>query len=124
MSTKFTAVMLAAVLTAAGVLALSSRHSASDRNPLTTSALASSTASQPATGEVASDAYLGDYKPGYAGGFNAGVPALAYPGGAQMESNAGGYLVGFQQGYADEQNQQASLRSQLGDRNTVVRSGR
>lgn len=118
MSMKFTVIMLAAVLAAAGVLAINSHHSANG-SPLEASVLASPNVAQPAHTEVASDAYLGDYKTGYADGFNAGVASLAYPEGSQMASNARGYLDGFAQGYSDGENQQASLRNQLCDKNTA-----
>ena len=117
MSTKFIAFMLAAVLAAAGVLSLSAPRSASDR-ALESSVLANPESPQPNAAE-ASDAYLGDYKTGYADGFNAGVASLAYPETSQMASNARGYIDGFAQGYSDGQSQQASLRKQLCDRNTL-----
>jgi hypothetical protein len=119
MSMKFTAIMLAAVLAAAGVLAINSHHPANSGSPLEASVFASPSVAQPDHAEVASDAYLGDYKTGYADGFNAGVASLAYPEGSQMASNARGYLDGFAQGYSDGQNQQASLRNQLCDKNTA-----
>ncbi|HKP11540.1 MAG TPA: hypothetical protein VJZ91_05495, partial [Blastocatellia bacterium] len=119
MSMKFTAIMLAAVLGAAGVLSFSSHRSTSDRSALEASVLASPEATQPNTAEPVSDAYIGDYKTGYADGFNAGVSSLTYPDNSQMASPARGYLDGFAQGYADGQGQQASLRNQLCDKNTV-----
>ena len=119
MSMKFTAIMLAAVLAAAGVLSFNSQRSAKDGSVLEASVLASPNASQPNNAEAPSDAYLGDYKTGYADGFNAGVASLAYPNDSQMASTARGYLDGFTQGYSDGQNQQASLRNQLCDKNTV-----
>lgn len=123
MSMKFAAIMLAVVLTAASVLSLSSHHSANDRGVLETTALANPDASTPGTAEATSDAYLGDYKTGYADGFNAGVAGLAYPNESQMASPARGYLDGFAQGYSDGQNQQAGLRNQLCDKNTVGQNG-
>ncbi|HJQ24891.1 MAG TPA: hypothetical protein VKA60_13320 [Blastocatellia bacterium] len=117
MSTKFIAFMLAAVLAAAGILSLSAPRTAGER-ALEASVLANPESSQPAAAET-SDAYLGDYKTGYADGFNAGVASLAYPEASQMASNARGYLDGFAQGYSDGQNQQASLRNQLCDKNAV-----
>jgi hypothetical protein len=119
MSMKFTAIMLAAVLAAAGVLSFNSQRSTKDGSALEASVLASSNASQPNNSEAPSDAYLGDYKTGYADGFNAGVASLAYPNDSQMASTARGYLDGFTQGYSDGQSQQASLRNQLCDKNTV-----
>jgi len=119
MSLKFTAIMLAAVLAAACVLSFNSHRSANGGSPLEASVLASPNAAQPNNSEGVSDAYLGDYKTGYADGFNAGVASLAYPDGSQMASNARGYLDGFGQGYSDGQNQQASLRHQLCDKNTA-----
>jgi hypothetical protein len=116
---KFTALMLAAVLGAAGILSLSAPRSANDRSTLEASVLASPDASQPNAGAPVGDAYLGDYKTGYADGFNAGVGSLAYPDNSQMASTARGYLDGFAQGYSDGQNQQATLRNQLCDKNAV-----
>jgi hypothetical protein len=123
MSMKFIAIMLAAVLAAATVLSISSHRPASDRNGIEQAVLASPDAAQPKAAEANSDAYLGDYKTGYADGFNAGVVSLAYPEASQMASSARGYLDGFAQGYSDGQNQQASLRNQLCDKNTVGQNG-
>lgn len=119
MSMKFMAIMLAAVLAAAGVLSFNSPREANDSSALQASVLASSNTAQPNNAEALSDAYLGDYKTGYADGFNAGVASLAYPDGSQMASSARGYLDGFAQGYSDGQNQQASLRNQLCDKNAA-----
>src|SRR5689334_12842374 len=116
MSMKFTAIMLAAVLAAAGVLSFHSHRSANDGSPLEASVLASANTAPPNNAEAASDAYLGDYKTGYADGFNAGVTSLNYPDDSQMASNARGYLDGFAQGYSDGENQRASLRNQLCDK--------
>ena len=123
MSMKFTAIMLAAVLGAASLLAVSTPRSTGQGSALEASVLASPTAPQPNNAEPVTDAYLGDYKTGYADGFNAGVANLAYPDTAQMASTARGYLDGFGQGYSDGQNQQASLRNQLCDKETVSESG-
>jgi hypothetical protein len=119
MSMKFTAIMLTAVLAAAGVLSFSSHRPANDGSALEAAVLASPNAAPPTSAEAVSDAYLGDYKTGYADGFNAGVASLAYPDGSQMASTARGYLDGFAQGYGDGQNQQASLRNQLCDKDAV-----
>ena len=123
MSMKFTAIMLAAVLGAASLLAVSAHRSPGDGGTLEASVLASPTAPQPNNAEPVTDAYLGDYKTGYADGFNAGVASLAYPDTAQMASTARGYLDGFGQGYNDGQNQQASLRNQLCDKDAVGQRG-
>lgn len=123
MSMKFMAFMLAAVLAAAGILSLSSPRSANNRGALETSVLANPEAAQPKSEEATSDAYLGDYKTGYADGFNAGVSSLAYPAASQMASPARGYTDGFAQGYDDGLNQQASLRNQLCDKSTVGQNG-
>jgi len=122
MSMKFMAFMLAAVLGAAGILSLSAPRSSGDRNGLEASVLASPEAGQPNASAPVGDAYLGDYKTGYADGFNAGVSSLAYPDNSQMASTARGYMDGFGQGYSDGQNQQAALRSQLCDKNGVEQS--
>src|SRR5205085_4398298 len=112
MSMKFTALMLAAVLSAAGILSLSAPRSTNDGGALEASVLASPDAGQPNAGAPVGDAYLGDYKTGYADGFNAGVASLTYPDNSQMASTARGYMDGFAQGYSDGQNQQAALRNQ------------
>jgi hypothetical protein len=121
MSMKFTAIMLAVVLGAASLLAVSAHRSPGDGSALEASVLASANpaAPQPDNAEPITDAYLGDYKTGYADGFNAGVASLAYPDTAQMVSTARGYLDGFGQGYSDGQNQQAGLRSQLCDKEAI-----
>lgn len=120
MSMKFIAFMLAAVIGAAGILSLSTPRSSGDHNALEASVLASPEAGQPNTSAPVGDAYLGDYKTGYADGFNAGVSSLAYPDNSQMVSTARGYLDGFAQGYSDGQNQQAALRNQLCGKNAVA----
>src|SRR5438105_12089660 len=119
MSNRFTAIMLAAVLMAASVLTFTSHRSANGSGTIQATALASPTTPQPNPAEADADVSLGDFKTGYADGFNAGVASLAYPNDSQMASTARGYLDGFTQGYSDGQNQQASLRNQLCDKNTV-----
>src|SRR5215211_3353090 len=115
MSTKFLAVVLAAVFAAAGVMALSNqRPSGNDAtSSVVKTALASSPESSASVSGINTDAYIGDFKSGYADGFNAGVTSLSYPDESSMASNARGYLDGFSQGYTDGQGQQANLRSRL-----------
>jgi hypothetical protein len=105
--------VLAAVIAAAGVLSFSnsrpSNETASYENapsPVVKTALA-------AESNESTDIYIGDFKTGYADGFNAGVSGLSYPEQSTMSSNSRGYLDGFSQGYTDGQGQQATLRSQL-----------
>lgn len=115
MSTKFLAVVLAAILAAAGVLSFSNHRPATDEaSPLAVkTALASNPESGVNSSGVSTDAYIGDFKSGYADGFNAGATGLGFPDEASMTSNARGYLDGFSQGYTDGQGQQANLRSRL-----------
>lgn len=112
MSTRFIAVLLAAVLAAAGVLALSSGpgSNAGNYDQASAPALKTALAADPGTNN---DAYIGDFKSGYADGFNAGVSGLNYPDESSMTANSRGFLDGFSQGYTDGQGQQASLRNQL-----------
>ncbi|HXG91061.1 MAG TPA: hypothetical protein VNN73_01670 [Blastocatellia bacterium] len=112
MSTKFIAIVLAAVIAAAGVLAISNSGSSSRvaRNDANGQVVKTALA---ADSEASSEAFISDFKSGYADGFNAGVAGLSYPDQASMTSNARGYLDGFSQGYTDGQNQQSNLRSKL-----------
>ncbi|HVF92553.1 MAG TPA: hypothetical protein VNH22_20970 [Blastocatellia bacterium] len=112
MSTRFMAVLLAAVLAAAGVLALSNspRSNAGNYDQASAPALKTALSADPGANN---EAYIGDFKSGYADGFNAGVAGLSYPDESSMEANSRGFLDGFSQGYTDGQGQQASLRNQL-----------
>lgn len=114
MSTKFIAMVLAAVLAAAGVLAFSNSKSTSRvaRNDGSSSQVVRTAQAADST-STTGDAYIGDFKAGYADGFNSGVASLSYPDQGSMASNARGYLDGFSQGYTDGQNQQANLRNKL-----------
>lgn len=112
MSTRFIAVLLAAVLAAAGVLAVSSSpgSNAGNYEQASSPALKTALAADPGSNN---EAYIGDFKSGYADGFNAGVAGLSYPDETSMGANSRGFLDGFSQGYTDGQGQQASLRNQL-----------
>jgi hypothetical protein len=112
---KFLAAMLAAVLAAAGVLSLSNHRPSTDdaSASVVKTALASSPETSANSSGINTEAYIGDFKSGYADGFNAGVTGLGFPDEASMASNARGYLDGFSQGYTDGQGQQANLRSRL-----------
>lgn len=110
MSTKFIAIMLAAVLAAAGVLAFSNGSGSKSVKTGTAPVVNTALAAEP---EVNSDAYLNDFKQGYADGFNSGVAGLSYPDQTAFQSSTRGFLDGFSQGYTDGQGQQASLRNQL-----------
>src|SRR5688500_5031120 len=112
MSTRFIAVLLAAVLAAAGVLALSNSpgSNAGNYEQPSSSALKTALAADPSSNN---EAYIGDFKSGYADGFSAGVAGLSYPDETSMTANSRGFLDGFSQGYTDGQGQQASLRNQL-----------
>ncbi len=115
MSTKFIAVVLAAVLAAAGVLAFSNSGSKTPKAEFANAPASVVPSAQAAETDPAvnTDAYLGDFKSGYADGFNSGVAGMSYPDQLTMTNNSRGYLDGFSQGYTDGQSQQASLRSQL-----------
>jgi hypothetical protein len=115
MSTKFVAVVLAAILAAAGVLSFSNNRPSTDDSSgsVVKTALASSPESSANSSGINTEAYIGDFKSGYADGFNGGVTGLSYPDEASMASNARGYLDGFSQGYTDGQGQQANLRNRL-----------
>lgn len=109
MTTRFIAMLLAAVLAAAGVLTLTESRTgeqAGGKGPLARTALA-------ADPEPFNDAYIGDFKSGYGEGFTAGVAGLGYPDQASMTSNTRGFLDGYSQGYTEGQGQQSNLRSQL-----------
>ena len=111
MSIRILAILLAATLSAAGVLAISNNSPSKEAGRLRTVAAAGTTsASEPGT---VNDAFVGDFKTGYADGFNAGATGLGYPDQSSMASNARGYLEGFNQGYTDGQSQQANLRNHL-----------
>ena len=117
MSIRFLAILLAATLSAAGVLALGNNSPSKEAGRLRTVAAAGTTsANDPGT---VSDAFVGDFKTGYADGFNAGATGLSYPDQSSMASNARGYLEGFNQGYTDGQSQQANLRNNLCGAGTV-----
>src|SRR5687768_13974443 len=115
MSTKFVAIVLTAVLAAAGVLAFSNSGSKTQKAEFANAPSSVVPSAQAAENDpiVNTDAYLGDFKSGYADGFNSGVAGLSYPDQSSMTNNSRGYLEGFSQGYTDGQSQQASLRSQL-----------
>lgn len=115
MSTKFIAVVLAAVLAAAGVLAFSNSGSKSQKAEFANAPASVVPSAQAAEADptVNTEAYLGDFKSGYADGFNSGVSGMSYPDQSTMTNNSRGYLDGFSQGYTDGQSQQASLRTQL-----------
>jgi hypothetical protein len=115
MSTKFLAVLLAAVLAAAGVLSFSNHRPSTDdaSTSVVKTALASNPESSASGAGVNTDAYIGDFKSGYADGFNAGATGLNFPDESSMASSARGYLDGFSQGYTDGQGQQANLRNRL-----------
>lgn len=124
MSVRFIAIMLAATLSAAGVLALSNNSPSQKVSRLQPVAVAGvDTVSANGAGAI-SDAYVGDFKSGYADGFNAGATGLGYPDQSSMASNARGYLEGFNQGYTDGQGQQANLRNNLCGTGTVGSSYR
>jgi len=111
--------MLAATLSAAGVLALSNNspsNGAGRLQPVVAAGSGMSSANEPG---AISDAYVGDFKTGYADGFNAGATGLGYPDQSSMASNARGYIEGFNQGYTDGQSQQANLRNNLCGTGTV-----
>src|SRR5215216_4733323 len=115
MSTKFLAVVLAAVFAAAGVLSLSNHRPKADEasSSMMKTALAAAPEANAGGSGINTEAYIGDFKSGYADGFNAGATGLSYPDESSMASNARGYLDGFSQGYTDGQGQQANLRSRL-----------
>ncbi|MFP5261665.1 MAG: hypothetical protein ACLGJB_07140 [Blastocatellia bacterium] len=114
MSTKFLAALLAAVLAAAGVLSLSNhRPSTEDASASVVKTALASNPEAAGNSGINTDAYIGDFKSGYADGFNAGATGLNFPDETSMASNARGYLDGFSQGYTDGQGQQANLRSRL-----------
>jgi hypothetical protein len=119
MSIRFIAIMLAATLSAAGVLALSNNSPSKGAGQLQPVAAAGSGMSSANEPGAISDAYVGDFKTGYADGFNAGATGLGYPDQSSMASNARGYIEGFNQGYTDGQSQQANLRNNLCGTGTV-----
>ena len=115
MSTKFIAIVLAAVLAAAGVLAFSNSGSKTQKAEFASAPGSVVPSAQAAETDptVNTEAYLSDFKSGYADGFNSGVAGMSYPDQSSMTNSSRGYLDGFSQGYTDGQSQQASLRSQL-----------
>jgi hypothetical protein len=117
MSIRFLAMLLAATLSAAGVLALSNNSPSKGVGRLRTVATVGTTSANESG--TTSDAFVGDFKTGYADGFNAGATGLSYPDQSSMASNARGYLEGFNQGYTDGQSQQANLRNNLCGTGTV-----
>src|ERR1044072_1912221 len=89
MSTRFLAAVLAAVFSVAGVLSLSNQRPTTDSaSPsVMTTALASKPESSGTNFGAGADAYIGDFKSGYADGFNAGVTGLSYPDESSMASS-------------------------------------
>jgi hypothetical protein len=108
MHKKVIAILLAGVLIAAGLLAISNRPSLQTEQTASVEKTALA-----ANSEASSSAYLYDFKAGYAEGFKAGVLGTSYPDQASMAGKAQGYRDGFDQGYSDGQTQQASLRDKL-----------
>jgi hypothetical protein len=104
--------LLAAVIAAAGVLAISGGRSSNQPGGSPSSGRVANTALA-ADSEATSDLYVGDFKAGYADGFSAGASGSSYPDQTAMTSNTRGYLDGFSQGYTDGQTQQGNLRSRL-----------
>ncbi len=115
MSRKFLAVMLASVLGAAGVLAMTEHRSATTTATQANAPVPITDTAYAAESGGYSEAYLGDFKSGYADGFNAGVSGYSFPDDSSMTSNARGYLDGYSQGFTDGQSQQATLRNRLCD---------
>jgi hypothetical protein len=120
MTQKFLAVLLAAVLGAMGVLAFSNERPSSQTSeyasstaPIARTTLAADTENRNSIAGSGNEAYLADFKSGYADGFNAGVAGYEYPDQSALSNNSRGYLDGYGQGYTDGQGQQAALRSQL-----------
>ncbi len=113
MSTKFMVMMLVAVLAAAGVLAFNDHSPSSKTSDFTSTRAPVVRTALAAEPEAIDSAYLGDFKSGYAEGFNAGVGGFNYPDEASLAGRARGYLDGYNQGYNDGQGQQANLRSLL-----------
>ena len=110
MKVRLIAVVLAAVLTTAGVMAFSG-HS-----PSSSTTEGSLTARKAAAVQPEADgggAYLDDFKAGYADGFGSGALSFNFPDQSSMASNARGYLDGFTQGYSDGGEQSSNLRSEL-----------
>jgi hypothetical protein len=62
---------------------------------------------------MSTEAYLSDFKLGYADGFSTSVAALGYPDQSAMVSDTRAYQDGFSQGYADGEAERSTLRSQL-----------
>jgi hypothetical protein len=109
MKVRLIAVVLAAVLTTAGVMAFSG-HSPSSSTTEESLAARKSAAVQP---EGDTGAYLDDFKAGYADGFGSGALSFNFPDQSSMASNTRGYLDGFTQGYGDGGEQRPNLRSEL-----------
>jgi hypothetical protein len=120
MTKKFLAVLLAAVLGAMGVLAFSNEGPSSRTSEyrdatarIAKTTLAADTENRNSIADPGNEAFLADFKSGYADGFNAGVAGYEYPDQSALSNNSRGYLDGYGQGYTDGQGQQAALRSQL-----------
>jgi hypothetical protein len=120
MTQKFLAMLLAAVLGAMGVLAFSterpsskSSEYASDAAPVVKTSLAADSADRNSIADASNEAYLADFKSGYADGFGAGAAGYAYPDQTAMTNNSRGFVDGYSQGYTDGQGQQATLQSLL-----------
>ncbi|HLG16756.1 MAG TPA: hypothetical protein VJH03_19975 [Blastocatellia bacterium] len=112
MSSRFIAVVVAAMLAAAGVKAFSNGQPAMAQ--VEAQKPAGSVANQATAQSAATDeAYVADYKTGYSDGFNLGVAGLGYPDQSSIANDSRGYLDGLGEGYTDGQNQQESLQSQL-----------
>lgn len=113
MSSKLIAVVLTTAVLALAVLAFSNNSPTSadySRNAVTSGGAVRASAE---AGDASEAAYLTDFRAGYGEGFLAGVSALGYPDQQSLSGRSGGYLGGFEQGYADGQNQQADLRDRL-----------
>jgi hypothetical protein len=106
--------VLAVFLVAAGFMLLSGDSSSGQSEGLSTSPSVQPNAAATAeTNPNSEQAYLTDFKAGYSDGFATGAVGYPYPDQGVLTGRTGGYLGGFEQGYADGQNNQSVLQDRL-----------
>ena len=112
MSSRLIAVVVAAMVAAAGVKAFSTPQPAGTPAEVRTATIPAANPA-PAQPAATDETYLAEYKTGYSDGFNLGVAGIGYPDQSSIANDSRGYLDGLGQGYTDGQSQQTSLQSQL-----------
>ncbi|HEU4387501.1 MAG TPA: hypothetical protein VFV34_06870 [Blastocatellia bacterium] len=114
MSRKLIAIIAAVVVISAGFLIMSGGRSSGEAASSAVQVPAPSTSAAPTNNDPNSEqAYLADFKAGYADGFATGAVGYNYPDQGTLAGRTGGYLAGLEQGYTDGQNNQGLLQDRL-----------